>query len=387
MTTQSNYGRTRFPNGSNLGLLVIADEASDFILRAEDHRHALMQVGRLDVHDALISAGRNTARLFDDEGHRIGFVQQTQLAAFSWILCALRVQERATAPKNAMHFGHHQCHPAHIEIDAARAGFPRDAFFHVALYRLFPETLIGRIDGKFHRVRRNDHVRMGQHEFADVAIQSEAIHAMTGGDHQHGCWAIQRITGANLRSAGLQKVRCGRIRYAFRCAQNREYRPNGDVHVDVGRTVQRIKYQQIFALRILCRNRIHIIHFFGSHRRQVTTPLGGFDKHLVGDDVQLLLRLTLNVLATRTAQHTDQLAFVDIMCDLLAGYDDVADQASEIAPDTRDRALFFDDELDQTLAHALFPHSVNLYRIEIMRAPLILGSSPENGTQPRSPVM
>jgi hypothetical protein len=42
------------------------------------------------------------------------------------------------------------------------------------------------------------------------------------------------------------------------------------------------------------------------------------------------------------------------MCDLLAGYDDVADQASEIATDTRDRALFFDDELDQTFAHALY---------------------------------
>src|ERR1039457_2508559 len=301
MTTQSSYGRTKFPTGTNLDLFVIADDASDFILRAEDHRHALMQVGRLDVHDALISAGRNTARLFDDEGHRIGFVQQTQLAAFSRILCVLGVQEHATARQDAMHFGHHRCHPAHIEIDAARAGFPR---------------------------------------------------------------------------------------YAFRCAQNREYRPNGDVHVDVGRTVQRIKYQQIFALRILCRNRIHIIHFFGSHRRQVTTPLGGFDKHLVGDDVQLLLRLALNVLATRPAQPTDQLAFVDIMCDLLAGYDDVADQASEIATDTRDRALFFDDELDQTLAHAVFPPS---YRKFISnretRAPFILGSSPENGTQPRSPVM
>src|ERR1017187_6203449 len=52
MTTQSNYGRTKFPTGTNLDLFVIADDASDFILRAEDHRHALMQVGRLDVHDA-----------------------------------------------------------------------------------------------------------------------------------------------------------------------------------------------------------------------------------------------------------------------------------------------------------------------------------------------
>ena len=183
---------------------------------------------------------------------------------------------------------------------------------------------------------------------------------MTGGDHQHGCWAIQRITGANLRGAGLQEVRCGRVLYAFRCAQYGKYRPNGNVHVDVGRSIKRIKHQKIFSLRILCRYWINIIHLFGSHRRQVTTPLGGFDEHFIGDDVQLFLRLTLNVLATCTAQHTDQLAFIDIMCDLLASDDDIADQASEIATDTRDRALFFDDELNHTLAHVQFPQNINL---------------------------
>jgi len=34
---------------------VIADDALDFVLRAEDHRHALMQAGGFDVHDAFIS--------------------------------------------------------------------------------------------------------------------------------------------------------------------------------------------------------------------------------------------------------------------------------------------------------------------------------------------
>ncbi len=85
----------------------------------------------------------------------------------------------------------------------------------------------------------------------------------------------------------------------------------------------------------------------------MAAPFGGFDEHLVGDDVQLLLRLALHVLAARAAQHADQRALVDVVRDLLAGHDHIADQAGEIAARlSRDRALFFDDELDQTLAHA-----------------------------------
>src|SRR3990167_10293608 len=63
-----------------LCLLVVTDDALDFILRAEDYRHALVQTGRLDIHDALVAGGGHAARLFDDEGHRIGLIHQAQLA-------------------------------------------------------------------------------------------------------------------------------------------------------------------------------------------------------------------------------------------------------------------------------------------------------------------
>ncbi|MEO8343609.1 MAG: hypothetical protein ABI536_07290 [Gallionella sp.] len=42
------------------------------------------------------------------------------------------------------------------------------------------------------------------------------------------------------------------------------------------------------------------------------------------------------------------------MRDLLAGHDDIADQAGEFPRGTWDCALFFDDELNQTLTHAFY---------------------------------
>jgi hypothetical protein len=63
------------------------------------------------------------------------------------------------------------------------------------------------------------------------------------------------------------------------------------------------------------------------------------------------------------------------MCDLLAGHDDVADQAGEIAAYTRDRALFFDDELDQTLAHVLSPHNYKFIGVRFYRFSVLLSTA------------
>ena len=193
---------------------------------------------------------------------------------------------------------------------------------------------------------------MGQHEFADIAVQRKAVHAVPAGNHQHGRRAVQRIACASLRGAGLQEILRGRIFDALGRAQDRENRADGNVHVDVGRAVERIKHQQILALRISGRNGIDIIHFLGSHRGQVACPFGRFDENFVGDDVQFLLGFALHVLAARAAQHADQRTLVDIVCDLFAGDHDVADQAGKIAARARNGALLFDDELDQTFAHA-----------------------------------
>jgi hypothetical protein len=63
---------------------------------------------------------------------------------------------------------------------------PSQAFLDVTLDRRFPEALVGGVDGEFLGVGRNLHVRVGQEEFADFAIQGEAVDAVAGGQHQHG---------------------------------------------------------------------------------------------------------------------------------------------------------------------------------------------------------
>jgi hypothetical protein len=60
-----------------------------FVFRTEDHRHPLVQFFRLDVEDAPAPVGGRAARLLDDEGHRIGFVHQAQLAALGAVLLSI----------------------------------------------------------------------------------------------------------------------------------------------------------------------------------------------------------------------------------------------------------------------------------------------------------
>ena len=61
-------------------LRVVSRDAGHFVFRAKEDGHALMQLVRGDVHDALLAIGGRAAGLFDDEGHRVRFVHQAQLA-------------------------------------------------------------------------------------------------------------------------------------------------------------------------------------------------------------------------------------------------------------------------------------------------------------------
>src|SRR5665811_141867 len=172
------------------------------------------------------------------------------------------IRDRDTAARQyAVNFSNHGSHPTHVEILLATAVLALDTFFHVTLNRLFPVTTVGHVDGKFLRVFRNLHVGVGQEEVTYVAIQREAVNAVTGGDHHHGVRAVQRVTGTHLLGARLHEIRSSRIGHAFRTTQDGENRTDGDIHVDVGRSIQRIEGDQIFSLWILCRDRINAVSY------------------------------------------------------------------------------------------------------------------------------
>jgi len=278
------------------------------------------------IEDALAPGGGGTAGLLDEEGHRVGFVQQAQLAGLGRILGVLGVHEDAAAGEDAMHFGNHRGDPAHVEVLAARTGLAGQAFVDVALHRFFPETHVRRVDREFLGFSGDLHVGVGQHEFADVAVEREAVGAVAEGQHQHGRRTVDRIAGAHLLGAGLQEVFGDRSAAGDRRLQDREDGADRDVDVDVRRTVERVEHQQVLAERVLVGDRIEFVHFLGRHAGEVAAPLVGADHDVVGDDVELLLRFALHVLGIQRAHDAQQCALVDDVGNRLAGNDDVVQQ-------------------------------------------------------------
>src|ERR1035441_8887049 len=114
--------------GTGVEFAVIALDALDLILRAQDKWHPLVNRGGCDI-EYSVSAGRSPAAgLFDDHGHRVGFVKQPQAAGYIRILVVARVHEQSAAHQDAVYFGHDRCDPAHIEIRTAHAAFAAHAF-------------------------------------------------------------------------------------------------------------------------------------------------------------------------------------------------------------------------------------------------------------------
>ena len=152
---------------------------------------------------------------------------------------------------------------------------------------------------------RNLHVRVGEDELAHFAIEREAIHAMAGGDDQ------QRSTGRRGQNPRTPAAnRAGGSHPAWRprraCWSRR-----------IEKMVPTVIFTSIFeepssgsnTSRYLprflaCRNRVEVVHLLRRHAGKVAGPFVGLDHHVVGDDVELLLRFALDVLARRRCPST-----------------------------------------------------------------------------------
>src|ERR1700761_4735819 len=128
--------------GSIFCFEMVAGHAIHFVLRAEEHRHALVQAFGHDVEDTFLAVGRGAARLCDDERHRIRLVHQAQLARLVRRALVGRVHEDAAAVQDTVHVGHHRRDPAHIEILLTRAILAGLQLANVLLDRRGPVALV-----------------------------------------------------------------------------------------------------------------------------------------------------------------------------------------------------------------------------------------------------
>lgn len=67
------YGR---PISDSLFFTMVLDDTFDLLSGTHDDRAALVQVGGLQLHDALGTGACQTTGLFDNETHRVAFVHQ-----------------------------------------------------------------------------------------------------------------------------------------------------------------------------------------------------------------------------------------------------------------------------------------------------------------------
>ncbi len=205
---------------------------------------------------------------------------------------------------------------------------------------------IAHVDGKFLGVFGDAHVLLRQHERALLAVQRKHGYAVAHGQYQCGLWAIDAVAGCHLLAACLQKV-LFRHAHAFGFFQHAENSADADVDVDVAGAIQRVKQQQVFALRVAVGHQVDAFHFFRGHGCQVAAPFVGFNQHFVGDDVQFFLDFALDVFTFRGTQHTAQRAFVDGQADALAGTGHHFQQQAQLRWNGTVDALLFDQVAGQ----------------------------------------
>jgi hypothetical protein len=301
----------------------------------------------LDVHQPAAAGARAPARLLDEEGDGAGLVEQAQPACPCGVLAVARVQEDPAAHQDAVGLGHERGDPAHVEVMPARPGLARQAFVHIALHGRLPEAAVGGIDRELGGLLGQREVGVAEHPFAELRVQRERVGAAAQREHEHGGRAVDGIARADLAGAGLQEIAGLRVLARRGSAQHREDAAHRHVHVDVGGAVQRVEQEQVFAARVLRRQRIRRFQFLGQHASQVSTPFAGAQEHVVGQHVQGLLLLALHIAGAGAAEHIGQRPVGHLAGDGLAGERHVGDERVEFAGGIGVAASLLDEELGE----------------------------------------
>ena len=136
------------------------------------------------------------------------------------------------------------------------------------------------------------HIREVQHECADFGLQRKAVNSLSGRVHEDGGSAVEHVAGGHLFPAGLQHRRFPGG--SLRATQDRENGAHTNVHIDVGRAVQRVKDHDVLpAFGVVDRHRVFVL--LGDQEGHAFARAQTMQQGVVGVDVEFLLRLTLDV--------------------------------------------------------------------------------------------
>ena len=111
------------------------------------------------------------------------------------------------------------------------------------------------------------------------------------------------------------------------------------VDVDVARAVERVELKHVLPLRILRRDLNRLLDLFTSHHADVPARLDGAHDHAVGEVVELLNLLALNVRRSRASEDAREPGFADAAAYDFGGQANLLEKPCEIARGFRHAAL------------------------------------------------
>jgi hypothetical protein len=171
------------------------------------------------------------------------------------------------------------------------------------------------------------------------------VNPSAGGVDEHGGRAVDYVAGGQQLVAGLQEVFQFAGAPLGQATVDCEYGTDRDVGVDVRRAIQRIEHEYIGVLFGRVGRQAHdLLFLLGRHPGHRRQPLQGVHHHFLGQDVQLLLLLALNVHRTPGTQYVHQAGSLHLGLYDLGCHPDASEYVGEKSPALRVQVLLIGDE-------------------------------------------
>src|SRR3989442_1403279 len=209
-----------------------------------------------------------------------------------------------------------------------------------------PEMHVPFVDAVNLSARRRANIFVGKKKLAQAWIERESMNAVSGGVNHHRARAVDKIARSDLVRALLQAVFERAVFVIFGdLVMDGKDRSNTGVDIDIGRSVQGIEHQNVFAPRAAVRNRNDILGFFGSHDTQVPVVAHCAANGLLRKLVEFLDGFAVNVHLAGFSKNLDEPRFVDLPRNDLRCQRERGQESREIAGGSRVHPLFVQDVL------------------------------------------
>mmetsp|Transcript_9551 Transcript_9551/g.23451 ORF Transcript_9551/g.23451 Transcript_9551/m.23451 type:complete len:397 (-) Transcript_9551:124-1314(-) len=269
-----------------------------------------------DFHDAFLSGGRDTSRLFHDERHGSSLIQQSKLSVR--VLGVSGITENTSVQQSTVDITDHGTDVSAGESFSALSSSltpSRDNIFQ----RLVPLVEVGFVHRVDVAILRDFDVGLGEDELSEGLIKGEDVDTISEGQGEESGRGVQAVGCRNQVRSGLKGVgealsllfralltdACRIDIAVFTVLVNSDDGSGGDSGVDVGRTIEGIKNGDVFLSLFdddflgvggRCPDQVDgNIFLFGSKNTQASGESKSSLQQVVRDDIKLLLVFSLDV--------------------------------------------------------------------------------------------